>query len=226
MTTSGLISSADLVRDIVKDALVELQVIAATQEPGAADMALGVRRLNWMLKDWQSDGVNLWRQDDVDLAWPAATPQGDLAPDDTEIGIEDVIELRLVTTFDRPLERWELADYVNIANKASVGQPSIFCITRELSGIRLRLWPVSATAISLKATISRTIVDVTDAKETIDVPQRYTRTVIMALAANMASAFGKQIEGQAVQAEASRLYRIMRANDRPASYFLQSAGAN
>lgn len=224
MTTSGTIDSSDTVRNIVKDALVELQVIASTQEPSASDMALGVRRLNWMLKEWQNDGVNLWRQSGVTINWPAATAEGDLTSDEVGIGVEDILDLRLVGTTERRLERWELADYDGIPSKATTGSPSIYAMTRELSGVRLRLWPVSATAITLKATIARTIEDVSDANETLDVPQRYTRTVIMNLAANMASAFAKQVEGQMIAAEATRLYRILRANDRPASYFLEPAG--
>jgi hypothetical protein len=223
VTTSGTITTTDTVRDIAKDALIELEVIGANEEPSAEDMALCVRRLNWMLKDWQNDGVNLWRQSEVDITWPAETAEGDVSP-----SINDILELRYIGDYERQLTRWELADYASLPNKTSPGLPSIFCVTEGLSGARLRLWPVPASESALRATVSRVIEDVTNANETIDVPQKYTRTVMMNLAANVSSAFGRAgtPAGMRADAEAARLYRIMRAADRPASYtFETSLGA-
>jgi hypothetical protein len=65
------------------------------------------------------------------------------------------------------------------------------------------------------------IEDVTDADETLDVPQQYIHTVIHCLADVMAPAF--DAESPSVSTEAKRLYRIMRAADRPASYIFEGA---
>lgn len=219
MTTSGTITSVDTARDLVKDALTEIQVISGSAEPSAADAELGRRRLNWMLKDWQNDGVNLWRQREYDILWPAATAEGDLSP-----AIQDVLELRYVgAASERPMHRMEIGQYATLPNKVQAGLPSMFCVTRELAGVRMRLWPVPADSSTLRGTINRVIEDVSDLAQTLDIPQQYTRTVMMCLAADLAKPFGLTADAAQTIAEAQRLYRIMRANDRPASYFLQGA---
>lgn len=222
MTTSGVITGLDTAGQLITDALIELGVYSSNQTLKASDGELGRRRLNWMLKEWQDDGCNLWRQQTIDITWPAATAEGDLT------GVNEIFALRVINspTSERVLTRWELADYNDFPNKATVGEPSVYAMTRELAGARLRLWPVSANALALKATADRRIEDVTSLTETVDVPQQYTRTVMMNLASALAPSFGRATDQNAVVVirEAARLYQIMRANDRPSSYFMQSDG--
>lgn len=218
MATSGATTGLDTVRDIVTDALRELQVYGANRQPSNADAAFALRRLNWMLKGWQNDGVNLWRQEDIDLDWTGGMAEGDVSP-----AINDILSLRFVSdTTERQLTRWEIAQYGTLPNKATVGNPSIYCCTAGLNGLRLRIWPVPADDFTFRASINRRIEDVTDLSETLDVPQQYTETVMMNLAAALAAPFGKANDPNAVVTirKAAQLYGQMRAADRPASYFL------
>jgi hypothetical protein len=229
MTTSGVFTNIDTVQQVIIDALIELQIYSANQQLKPADGELGRRRLNWMLKQWQDDGVNLWRQAEITITWPAATAVANLEDLAAPItGVNDILGLRHVVTasYERELERWELDDYNSMPNKAAVGGPSVYTVTRELLKTRVRLWPVSSTALTLKATTDRRVEDVTLLTETLDVPQQHTRTVMMNLAAVLAPAFGKANDPNALVTirEAARLYQLMRANDRPASYFMRAAG--
>lgn len=223
MATSGVTTGVDVVSQIVRDALITLGELAANEEPSASDLNLGYRTLNWMLKDWQSDGVNLWRQQWADIAWPAATAEGDVSPD-----INDILTLAYIAPgadYERQLTRWEVGEYMGLPNKITSGAPTIYCVTEGLEGLRVRLWPVPSDATTLKASINRIIQDVTAGTETLDVPAKYTRTVMMNLAAALVPAFGKATDPNAVIIirEAAKLYLIARAADRPASYFLGSA---
>lgn len=222
MATSGSITALDTASDIITDALRELQILSANRSAKASDMELGRRRLLWMLKEWQDDGCNLWRQAEADISWPAATAVGDLSPD-----INDITTLDLVTGTDttRPLTRWEIGQYNDLPNKAVAGSPTIYCITQGLTGARLRLWPVPAGIVSLIASYTRVIEDVAAISDNLDVPQKYTRTVMMNLAAALVPAFGRANapESVIVLREAARLYQLMRAADRPASYFMSSS---
>lgn len=226
MATSGSTTTLATVREIVTDALLELQVIGAGHAPSSRDADFVMKRLNWMLKQWQDDGVNLWRQEDVEIDWTADTAEGDvLGPDDAPVN--DILSLRYTGLgYDRELTRWEIADYNALPNKTTAGIPAIYCVTRGLSTLRLRVWPVPEDDLTFQASINRVIEDVTSLNETLDVPQQYTRTVAMNLAANIAPAFGKATDPNTVVTirEAARLYQLMRAADRPASYFLGPLG--
>lgn len=225
MATSGVSSGLDNVQQIVTDALIELQVLSANQTPRANDMNLGLRRLNWMLKEWQNDGVSLWRQKAITFTWPANTAEAALESLTVPVtGVNDIIDLRLVVsgTYQRPLTRWELGDYLSLPNKIAPGDPTTYTVTRELATTVLRLWPVPTTNKTFSAEVDRRIDDVTDENQTVDVPQQYTRAVMMNLAAVLASSFGKIAEphGVYIVREAARLYQLLRANDRPASYYM------
>lgn len=230
MTTSGVFNGLDTVQQVVTDALIELQVLSANQVPRDNDMQLGLRRLNWMLKQWQDDGVSLWRQTAITITWPANTPEADLEDLASPVtGVNDIIDLRLVVsgTYQRALSRWELGDYISLPNKAAPGDPTTYTVTREVGTTRLRLWPVPTAIKTLEAEVDRRIEDVTDPVQTLDVPQQYTRTVMMNLASILAGPFGKLAEphGPYVVREAARLYQVMRANDRPASYYMMPEGS-
>lgn len=228
MATSGVFNGIDTVQQIVTDALLELQVLSANQTPKDSYLNLGIRRLNWLLKQWQDDGVNLWRQKEVTITWPAATAEANLESLTAPVtGVNDIIDLAVVQTGgNRSLARWEYGDYVSLPNRTSPGTPTTYTVTREVGSTKLRLWPVPATQTTLLAVVDRRIEDVTAGTQTIDVPQEYTRAVMMGLAAALAAPFGKigEPHGQYIVREAARLYQLMRANDRPASYFFLPDG--
>ena len=228
MSTSGAISSRDTAGQIILDALQELQIYGSGNTLKAADSAMALRRLSWMLKEWQDDGLNLWRL-------TSGTVSASASPLTLATRMQDVEEARLAlgspSNYERPLERWEWGKYVSLPNKAQAGAaPTIFVFRNEFDNdtgdvSRLYLWPVPSAAVTINFSGPRVIQDVTDVAQNIDVPQQYTRTVMMNLAAVLAPAFGLANDPNAIVTirEAARLYQIMRANDRPASYFLERA---
>lgn len=223
MTTSGSTTTLATVQEIITDALREIQVYGASRQPSNTDAEFCRNRLNWMLKQWQDDGVNLWRQEDAPIDWTGGVAEGDVSP-----AINDILSLRYTGGgFERELERWEIADYSQIPVKTTAGAPMIYCATAGLAGLRVRLWPVPADDLTFEASINRVIEDVIVLGETLDVPQQYTRTVMMNLAANIAPSFGRAADPNTVVTirEAARLYMLMRAADRPASYYLGPTGA-
>jgi hypothetical protein len=118
-------------RQMVAAALQDLGILAAGREPSGSDLSLGVRHLNWMLKEWQADGANLWRQEDVDVPWLAGTVEGAVTGVDGR-SLNDIISLRYAPTAgnERLLERWELDHYSMLPNKLTLGAPSIYSVVR------------------------------------------------------------------------------------------------
>jgi hypothetical protein len=224
MTTSGVIAGLDTAAQIVTDALIELQVYGANKTLTPADGELGRRRLNWMLKEQDTDGAALWRWVyDGTLTIPANAKTVLLAP-----RMVDVMDAVLVQDNgnERSLARREWGEFFSYPNKATPGDPTIFVPRPGRDSLTLQFWPVPTVDRVVNFTGARVSEDVVNLTDNIDVPQAYTRTVMMNLAAALAPAFGKANDENAVVTirEAARLRQIMRATDRPASYFMQSAG--
>lgn len=225
MTTSGTYVVTDTVRQIITDALIELQVLSANQTVRDSDLQLGMRRLNWLLKSQDTDGEWAWRWNYAGtLNIPAATATVTLP-----VGIRDVFEARVQQAVgrERPLDRREWSEFSSYPNKATPGEPSIYVPRPGLTSTALQFWPVPTAITTINYTGAKVAEDVTDPGQTIDVPARYTRTLMMNLAATLVIPFGKMGEphGPAIIEEAKKLYLIMRADDRPASYFMGSEGA-
>lgn len=224
MATSGVISGLDTAGQIVLDALIELQVYSANQQLKPSDGEVGRRRLNWMLKERDGDGAALWRWVyDGTCTILANTPTVALNP-----RMVDVQEARLVqsATSERPLDRREWGEFVSYPNKLTPGDPSIFVPKPGRDSMTLQFWPVPTTNKTVNFTGSRVSEDVASLNDNIDVPQQYTRTVMMNLAAALAPAFGRAADPNTLVTirEAAQLYQRMRAADRPASYFMQADG--
>lgn len=220
MATSGQITGLATVQDIILDALIELQVYSANQQLKPSDGALGIRRLNWMLKESDDDGAALWRwRYNGTVVVPGGT-------DEVVIGdrVVDVMEARVQVSAgnERTLDRREWMEFASYPNKATPGQPSIFVPKPGLDSYAVQFWPVPTVNTTILYTGARVSEDVTALTETLDVPQQYTHTVMMGLAVELAPAFGRASDPNTALTikKAQALYQRMRAADRPASYFL------
>jgi hypothetical protein len=217
MATSGVISGLMTARDIVTAALQDLAVIAGNEVPNANDMALGIRHLNWMLKEWMADGCNLWREFEDAVVIPANTASVTLDP-----RVVDVLEMRRVisSTNEMSLSRWERADYDCLPNKIAQGAPTCFVPLKLRDTYEVRFWMVPTVDTTIKYTAARVIEDVADEDDNVDAPQEWTSTIVANLAARLMPAFGEQFQNVQTVRLAAQLYQQMRAYDRPASYFM------
>lgn len=216
MTTSGMISSTLTVRQVIEQALVDRTAIFSPGETVDADsLSTGIRILNLMLKSWQTD-CNLWRE--LSDSVSTSTAQTTLDP-----RVMDVLEARLTRSgIDRPLTRWEWGEYVSLPNKAATGTPSVYVFRKGRDSVSLFLWPVPSEAMTISYTGARVIDDVTDAEETLDVPQEWLEAVVCNLAVRLWPAFNSNNANPPalLVAMADQLYAQMRDLDRPASYFM------
>jgi hypothetical protein len=225
MTTSGVTAWSLTARDIVKAALLELCVISSGEDPEASEMADCLVRLNGMLKSWQNT-TNLFRETTANITTTAATASVTLAA-----GIRDVSSVRFVqsATVDRLLYPMTRTDYLSMPNKATAGSPTMYYLSRQRDAAVLYLWPVSATAATLRIDYARIAETVTDASETVDVPEEWQETVILGLAERCIGMFGAgRLDPQTaadVKQRASTLYNQMLDSDRPDSYRFTYEGA-
>jgi hypothetical protein len=222
MATSGTINETFTARDVITQALTLITVLGGGETPSADDAAQGLTQLQWMLKSWQSDGCNLWREEEETIVFPAATETVTLDP-----RVLDVQEARVEIdpTFQRILARWERGEYITLPNKTAPGSPTIFYFRRKRDTVTMTLWPVPPIETNILCTTARVIEDVTDLDQNIDVPQEWCETVTYNLAARLLDTFGitetRPVVASKIVAMARELYDKLSGFDRPSSVFLQ-----
>ena len=224
MPTSGIISTLATVQDFGRMAMQEIGALSAGEMPTAQEGEVIIQRLNWMLKSWQAEGCNLWRDASSTVVFGIGVSTVTLAP-----RVIDVIDARAIVsaTNERALARWEPADYRRLPNKASAGSPTAFMLTKGIGAVTMTVWPVPTVATTISYAYARVIEDVTALVETIDVPQEWSETVLYGLAARLANVFGATLTDAAsverVTAYAAVLERKLLDFDRPASVYMGSA---
>jgi hypothetical protein len=230
MATSGEIGETFTARECIFQALQIITVYGANQTPTADDANTGLFHLQWMLKDWQADGCNLWRAEEEEFTFAANT-----RTIVTDPRVIDVQELRVLIpqdvsppsadTYFRPLARWELGEYKSLPNPYVAGSPTIFYFNRKRSSTELTIWPVPAAQTTLYGTVARVIEDVTDIDQNLDVPQEWCSTITYNLASRLLDPFGisdtRPVLAQNVQARAAMLYEKLSNFDRPSAVFFK-----
>lgn len=207
-------------RDLVTRAMQDRRVIAIGEVPEAEELEYGIQTLNLYLKSLGARGVSPW----TDVAATAVIPGGT-----GTVGLNprplDVQEARLVqtSTFDRPMQRMEQGEYLAFPNKAQLGEPVMYTVTRTTGTVSLTVWPVPQTDRTVKYTYSRVVEDIT-ADLPLDMPQMWIEAVQKNLAVNM-TAFADPPNLMQMMQQAAMLERQLMDFDRPESYFLGPLGA-
>lgn len=230
MATSGQISETFTARTCIYQALQLITVYGGNQTPSADDANTGLFHLQWMLKDWQADGCNLWRTEEETFTFVA-----DQRTEIMDPRVMDVQELRVLipqdvtppseNTYFRPLARWELGEYKSLPNPFVSGSPTIYYFDRKRDSTELTIWPVPNIETTLYGTVARVIEDVTDIDQNIDVPQEWCSTITYNLASRLLDPFGisdtRPALAQSVNARAAMLYEKLSNFDRPSAVFFK-----
>lgn len=222
MTTSGEIGFSLTAQQIVEQATL----VNGYRDPDEALEAAAAEtcrlHLNLMLKSWQADGCNLWREQEDTVTFGAGVARVDLDP-----RVIDVMEARisLAPTNERAMNRWEWGDYSQLPNKAAAGDPTIYCLRRQRDVAELIVWPVPTISRDILYTAARVIEDVSELTQTLDVPQEWLECVIYGLAARLCEPLGVTTANPnivaRIQQRADALYERMRDMDRPSSVTMQ-----
>jgi hypothetical protein len=217
MTTSGVTTWELTARDLVTAALRDGRIIASGEDPTADELADCILRFNGMLKTMSTKGA-LFRDAQTTATITAGNPSVTLP-----VGIRDVSGARHVisATNERPLFPWTRAQYLMLPNKAAVGNPTIYYLSREIGAPVLSVWPVPSSNITLKLDYSRVAETVTDATQTVDLPSEWQQMIYKNLAVECADLFGAQLSPR-YMAQAESLYQQFLDSDRPDFYTFEA----
>lgn len=188
MTTSAITTFDLTARQVVTRAMRLMGVLPSDENPTAIDMTFGIEELNVLLKSWQINGPDLWRQTEGSLTLTANTASFSLATTPHR-----VIDCRLRRNgIDLPMELLTRQEYFEMPLKTATGVPTQYYPDVERYGITLYIWPLlaSVSGETIEYTYQRRYFDVTSADQTLDLPQEYLGIISTNLAAAMAPAFG------------------------------------
>jgi hypothetical protein len=218
MTTSAVTAWAMTVNDIVKAAMEESGLIDPGTDPEADELATGIRQLNGLLKSWQTRGVILSREQTLSVVTTPATAFVTL-----NAAVRAISSARLVVSATNERRLWPIdrTRYFNLPNKDQVGTPSLYYLDRQRDAAVLYLWPVSATAVTVKLDYDRIADTVTAGTETIDLRSELQETVWTNLGVKMCRAFGQPVP-ETLMADAMRLEVAMYDAERPDSYHFET----
>lgn len=221
MPTSGVTTLTMTAADMIQNAADELGVTALGSSLTSTEKTKALTRLNSMLKSWQMQGVNLWREDEVSVTVTANT-----TPTTLDTKVRQVFSARFVDSDsnERLLGQWERADYLSLPDKTTEGDPTIFYVERERDALKLYVWPVPTSNSTIKIDCERIVETITVDTETVDVPQHAYEAVWVNLAARMIPMFGVARTGpetaQFVAGRAQQLFQMLMDDDRPQSIFI------
>lgn len=215
MPTSGTTAYSRTARDFVVDALRENAIIGVGEMPDADELDDCLVRLNNMLKTWQSRDV-LWKQGTITVNGTA-----NVAAIALPAGVREVNGARYIDSAvsQRPMARWERDEYYIMPNKAARGTPSVYYVDKTTSGVVLYVWQVPAVNFTLSLDVAYGMDTITDASQTVDVPEELTETVMTNLALRCCGIFGKDPSSLLI-AQAQQFEQELFDAWRPASYYL------
>lgn len=194
----------------------------------------GIIAFNAMLKGWQADGINLYRQEQLSLNVAAGqgVPGNPVSITPLILGFEEgrwVVQ-PAPNLFERPLGTFSYIDYQTLPNKlaGSTSGPSIVMFDKQENASNLYLWPPPTYGGTLNCTVGRSVLDITQPNDTVDVPIEWTEGVLYNLADRLmedeAVAMADPATAQRITERAVTFYSKLLNFDRPNSVFVRPWG--
>lgn len=180
MATSGTYAFTFDVPELV-DAAFELSGLEGART--ANDLRKARRHINMILKEWQSDTVNLWAIELTSQALTEGQESYTLAA--STLDIFDAYIRR--DDKDYVCDRLSLVEYNDIVDKQTEGRPFNFTLTRGISQSTLTVWPSpeNSTDVFWYWRI-RKLQDVGAYSNNIDVPSEFLSALTWGLAWHLA----------------------------------------
>lgn len=195
--------------------------------PSADQMTQGMIALNAMLKSFQSDGINLYRQTRITIPVPAMTNQIEITP--RVMGVEQVswVVQGNPSPYWRPMGEFSWVDFWNLPNPQSntTSGPSVYMFNRQDTSSFLYIWPLATNGGSMVASVGRVVNDVNDPTDAVDFPDEWTEAMIYNLADRLmddqGTAAADEKTADRITQHALVLYRRLADFDRPTSIWFR-----
>ena len=190
------VTGTQTVRDIITDALLDLEVGSIGLDADATLAAHAVRVLNRLMKSWQlNDDAPAFMKASQSLALTTAASY--------TLNPERPVRI-LSARFKRggqeiPMIRLTRDEYDNLPVKTTTGTPTQFYYDRQKEDALFYVWPVlaSASGETVEITYEREFEDV-DINDTIDLPGEWWDVAVLQLASRLVHAYGSEAAKQSI----------------------------
>lgn len=185
---------------------------------------------NLLQRGWQADGINLWRQEQRSISVPAGAQSVQITP--YVLGVEQAswVVTPAPNLYKRPMGYYSYVDYWNLPNPLSStpGGPSVYMFDKQDTTSTLWLWPVPTNGGTIIASVARSVNDIADADDTLDIPGEWAECYVYNLADRLmddqAVASADPETAQRISQHAAVLYQKLLNFDRPTSVFVRPWG--
>ena len=193
----------------------------------------GIIAFNAMLKSMQADGINLFRQEQLSIVVEPmrGTPGNPVSIVPLILQFE---EARWVVSpapnlFERPLGTFSYVDYQTLPNKmAPAASPSTVMFDKQANSSDIYLWPAPVYGGRLNMTVARSVLDVLQPADTVDIPVEWTEAIVYNLADRLmddeAVGMADPATAQRITERAITFYTKLLNFDRPSSIFMRPWG--
>ncbi|MEK9796750.1 MAG: hypothetical protein VW713_08395 [Alphaproteobacteria bacterium] len=190
------VTGTQTVRDIITDALLDLEVGSIGLDADDTLAAHAVRALNRLMKSWQLN-------DDAPAFMKASQSLHLTTAASYTLNPERPVRI-LSARFKRggqeiPMIRLTRDEYDNLPVKNTTGTPTQFYYDRQKEDALFYVWPVlaSASGETVEITYEREFEDV-DINDTIDLPGEWWDVAVLQLASRLVHSYGSEAAKQSI----------------------------
>lgn len=220
------VTGTETVRDLITDALLEIEALTLGQAIPADQAAHALRMLNRLMKGWQVlDGAP-----DFLRATQSVTATTSAAHTLNPVRPLRILSVNRVATDgnETPLREISRDEYKDMPDKDATGTPTLFYYDRQKESAVMYVWPVysAVTTETFNVDYEREFTDIASLGDTIDLPAEWYEAAILQLASRLAPAYGSENAKTRTFIEAERaLNRALGAGMSGESVFLGAASA-
>lgn len=213
------VTGTQTVRDIITDALLDIEVGNIGTAANAQLTAHAVRHLNRVMKGWQlRDDAPSFLKTRQTLTLTTAASYS-LNPERPV----RILSARLKRSgIETPMFRMSRDEYDELPQKLSTGLPTQFYYDRQKEDALFYVWPVLAASAgeTVEITYEREFEDV-DINDNIDLPGEWWDVAVLQLASRLVHAYGSEAAKASVPARAEMMLNMAlgAATDGESVYF-------
>lgn len=157
-----------------------------------------LQALNYMMKHWQNEGIQLWKRKQATLNLTAGTQNYDITvPTSNIVPLRIISAYRRMSNVDVVMKGLSRDEYDSLSNKSSVGTPTQYFYDYLANSGKIYLWPVADSSTNTNTNVIFTYhapyTDEDVVSDNLDLPQSGLEAAKWNLAIRLAPEFGKTV---------------------------------
>lgn len=214
MTTSGTTNFTLDIQEIFEEAYE----LGGVEMRSGYQMRTARRSLNLLMREWGNKGINFWTIEETIIPVDANVPEVVL-----DSNIIDILDASWRTGSgasqnDRIMTRISVVEWSQTANKQYTGSPTQYWVHRTVPAV-VKLWPIPSQAAEFVFFGLRSIQDVGDYSNTMDIPPRFLPAMTTGLAYYLSLKGGDLNKTVALKQEYDRQFQLASEEDRERAPF-------